>query len=166
MSDQINIDTTNNQLNQLLGQPNIIHTQSQGGAVNPEDASLKDKRAYYELLVRAGFFLPKLSSKFINQKMLMLIRETKVFVPKQQQVVFRVCCTPPSKQVMVDKYVGYCTTNSLEHGINAKAQNFPDKEYLILAISTLSGGQDEIFGRNYYPINKQPRINTPATFTL
>jgi hypothetical protein len=83
MSDQIDIDTTNNQLNQLLGPQNMIHTQSQGGAVNPEDASLRDKRAYYELLVRAGFFLPKLSSKFINQKMLMLIRESKVFVPKQ-----------------------------------------------------------------------------------
>ena len=55
----------------------------QSASVNPEDASLKDKRAYYELLVRAGFFLPKLSSKFINQKMLMLIRESKVFVPKQ-----------------------------------------------------------------------------------
>jgi hypothetical protein len=67
---------------------------------------------------------------------------------------------------MIDKYLGYCTTNSLEHGINTKTQNYPDKEYLVLAISTLSAGQDEIFGRNYYPINKQPRINTPAPFTL
>ena len=63
----------------------MMHSQSQmqSASVNPEDASLKDKRAYYELLVRAGFFLPKLSSKFINQKMLMLIRESKVWVPKQ-----------------------------------------------------------------------------------
>jgi len=34
--------------------------------VNPEEAALRDKRSYYELLVRAGFFMPKLSSKFIN----------------------------------------------------------------------------------------------------
>jgi hypothetical protein len=58
-----------------MGQQNMINTQSQSAGVHPEDASLRDKRAYYELLVRAGFFLPKLSSKFINQKMLMLIRE-------------------------------------------------------------------------------------------
>jgi len=34
--------------------------------VNAEEAAIKDKKAYYELLVRAGWFLPKLSSKFIN----------------------------------------------------------------------------------------------------
>jgi hypothetical protein len=89
-----------------------------------------------------------------------------VFVPKQEQVIFRLCCTPPSKQIMIEKYVSYCSNNSLEHGINARTQNFPDKEYLILAISTLSGGKDEIFGRNYYPLNKQPRINTPSAITL
>lgn len=162
MTDQIDIDTSTNPLNSLLQSQVQAHTQ----AVNPEDAALRDKRAYYELLVRAGFFLPKLSSKFINQKMLMLIREAKVFVPKQAQVVFRVCCTPPSKQTLIDKYLAYCGANSLEHGINAKAQNYPDKEYLVLAISTLSNGNDDIFGRNYYPLAKQPRINTPAKFTI
>ena len=170
MSDQIVIDTTlnqpHNQLNSLL----VSQSQSPGPLmaqpVNPEDAALRDKRAFYELLVRAGFFLPKLSSKFINQRMLMLIRDAKVFVPKQAQVVFRVCATPPSKQVMIDKYVAYCASNSLEHGVNAKAQNFPDKEYLVLAIATLSGGNDEIFGRNYYPLTKQPRVNTPTPFTI
>jgi hypothetical protein len=166
MSESIDIDTSANPLQQLLGQPLSQHPSLAQSQVNPEDASLRDKRAYYELLVRAGFFLPKLSSKFVNQKMLMLIREAKVFVPKQAQVVFRVCCTPPSKQVMIDKYVAYCAQNSLEHGISAKAQNFPDKEYLVLAISTLSGGQDEIFARNFYPLAKQPRLNTPAPFTL
>ena len=170
MSDQIDIDTTHNQPNTQLN--NLLGSQSQGSAhlmtqpVNPEEAALRDKRAYYELLVRAGFFMPKLSSKFINQKMLMSIRDGKVFVPKQAQVVFRVCCTPPSKQVMIDKYVAYCTSNSLEHGINPKAQNYPDKEYLVLAIATLSSGNDEIFARNYYPLTKQPRINTPQPFTI
>ena len=164
MSDHIDIDTSANPLNSLL--QSQVQAQAHTQAVNPEDAALRDKRAYYELLVRAGFFLPKLSSKFINQKMLMLIREAKVFVPKQAQVVFRVCCTPPSKQTLIDKYLAYCGANSLEHGINAKAQNYPDKEYLVLAISTLSSGNDEIFGRNYYPLAKQPRINTPAKFTI
>jgi len=161
MNETLDIDTTQ-QLHGLLDPGPTQASQ----VVSPEDASLRDKRAYYELLVRAGFFLPKLSSKFVNQKMLMLVREGSVFVPKQAQVVFRVCCTPPQKQVMIDKYVRYCGQNSLEHGISAKAQNFPDKEYLVLAIATLSGGGDEIFERNYYPLAKQPRLNTPLPLSL
>jgi hypothetical protein len=39
-------------------------------------------------------------------------------------------------------------------------ENFPDKEYLILAISAFSGGADEIFNKNYIPrpedLRKQP----------
>ena len=49
--------------------------------VSLEDAAIKDKKAYYELLVRTGWYLPKLSSKFINQKMLLAIRDNKVFAP-------------------------------------------------------------------------------------
>lgn len=161
MNEPTEIDT----MQQLLG-PATQPTQASQPGVNPEDASLRDKRAFYELLVRAGFFLPKLSSKFVNQKMLMLVREGSVFVPKQAQVVFRMCCTPPQKQALIDKYVQYCGANGLEHGINAKAQNFPDKDYLVLAIATLSAGNDEIFGRNYYPLARQPRINTPLPLTL
>ena len=163
MNETTEIDT----MQALLGpQPSQALPSATQPTVNAEDASLRDKRAFYELLVRAGFFLPKLSSKFVNQKMLMLVRDGSVFVPKQAQVVFRVCCTPPQKQALIDKYTQYCAQNSLEHGISAKAQNFPDKEYLVLAIATLSGGGDEIFGRNYYPLAKQPRLNTPSTLQL
>jgi len=155
MQDQI--DTS--QLSQLLN-PNV------NPDVNPDDAAIKDKRAYYELLVRSGWFLPKFTSKFINQKTLIYVREEKIFVPKQTQVVFRLCCTPPTKQIMVDKYIKYCDDNNLTHGIDIKKMNFPDKEYLILAISTLTAGNDEIFGRNYYPIIKQPRLSSAMSFTL
>ena len=119
-----------------------------------EDAAIKDKRAYYELLVRAGWFLPKLSSKFINQRTLLLIREKKIFTPMQEQVVFRICCTPPKKETMVDKYIDYCNKHQLPHGITKEKPNYPDKEYLILSISTFSAGKDEIFERYYYPIIK------------
>ena len=60
MSDHIDIDTSANPLNSLL--QSQVQAQAHTQVVNPEDAALRDKRAYYELLVRAGFFLPKLSS--------------------------------------------------------------------------------------------------------
>ena len=30
------------------------------------EASLRNKEAFYELMLREGYFLPKLSSKFVN----------------------------------------------------------------------------------------------------
>ena len=39
----------------------------------------------------------------------------------------------------------------METGINFTTENFPDKDYLILAIATFSGGKDEIFDKNYIP---------------
>jgi len=43
------------------------------------EANLKNKQAFYELMLRDGYFLPKLNSKFINQKVLQLIRDKKIF---------------------------------------------------------------------------------------
>jgi len=44
-------------------------------------------------------------------------------------------------------------------------QNFPDKEYLILCISTLSQGNDEIFDKMYYPPLSQRRRDAPEPTT-
>ena len=45
-------------------------------------------------------------------------------------------------------------------GINLQSENFPDKDYLILGIATFSGGEDEIFNKNYVPkpeeLRRQP----------
>ena len=81
-------------------------------------------------------------------------------------MVFRICCTPPKKETMVDKYIDYCNKHQLPHGITKEKPNYPDKEYLILSISTFSAGKDEIFGRNYYPIIKQPRVNSTSDMLL
>ena len=77
----------------------------------------------------------------------------------QQQVVFRICTTPPKKETLVDRYIELCDANSLVHGIDHKKQNYPDKEYLILSISTMTNGADTIFDRNYYPLDKKLRVN-------
>jgi len=140
-------------------QPIQIDAGNNNQLVNPEEAAIRDKKAFYELLTRSGWYLPKLSSKFINQKVLQLIREKKIFAPMQQQVVFRICTTPPKKETLVDRYIELCDANSLVHGIDHKKQNYPDKEYLILSISTMTNGADAIFDRNYYPLDKKLRVN-------
>ena len=140
-------------------QPIQIDAGNNNQLVNPEEAAIRDKKAFYELLTRSGWYLPKLSSKFINQKVLQLIREKKIFAPMQQQVVFRICTTPPKKETLVDRYIELCVANSLVHGIDLKKQNYPDKEYLVLAISTMTNGADAIFDRNYYPLDKKLKSN-------
>ena len=59
--------------------------------------------------------------------------------------------TPPSKLVLIQKLEHYLKTFNLKSGIDLNRGNFPDKEWLILAIATLSGGKDEIFHPNYVP---------------
>jgi len=59
--------------------------------------------------------------------------------------------TPPKKLVLVNKLETYLKNFNLKSGIEVEKGNFPDKEWLILAISTLSQGKDEIFEPNYVP---------------
>ena len=59
--------------------------------------------------------------------------------------------TPPSKLVLINKVEQYIKNFDMKSGIDLEKGNFPDKEWLILAIATLSGGKDEIFNPNYVP---------------
>ena len=44
-----------------------------------DEANLKNKKALYELMIRDGWYLAKLKSKFMNQKVMHSIRNKKVF---------------------------------------------------------------------------------------
>ncbi len=59
--------------------------------------------------------------------------------------------TPPTKFVLIKKLESYLKKMNIKSGIDMEKQNFPDKDWLILAIATLSGGEDEIFDANYVP---------------
>ena len=59
--------------------------------------------------------------------------------------------TPPSKLVLINKLEQYLKNFDVKSGIDLEKGNFPDKEWLILAIATLSAGKDEIFNPNYVP---------------
>jgi len=109
--------------------------------VNMMDALVKDKKAYHELLVRSGFVLPDIDSKFVSSDNLISIQAKKLYGLKVNDVCYRQCVTPPSKQVLVDKLTVYLQVQGLPpSGINPIRKNYPDKAWLILAIASLSKG--------------------------
>ena len=136
-------------------------------AVNMMDALVKDKKAYHELLVRNGYVLPDLDSKFVSSDNLISIQAKKLYGLKVNDVIYRQCVTPPSKQVLVDKLTIYLQVQGLPpSGINPIRKNFPDKQWLILAIASLSKGEDEIFRKDYVPQPKDKRANAKMLFTV
>ena len=94
-----------------------------------------------------------------------LIIDKKVFALLQRQVVFRICVSPPSKEHLLIKLHQYLATQNLVSGIDNNKGNFPDKEWIILAISTLSQGNDEIFTKAYYPAASLRRKNLTDKWT-
>jgi hypothetical protein len=121
------------------------------GARASQEVVYKNVKAYWEQEMRSGTFLPDYSSKYINMPMLRNIKDGKVLKIKQEQVVFRVCMTPPSKQVLVQKMELLLVPHGISSGIDHSKHNYPDKFWLILVIATLTGGSDEIFHPNYVP---------------
>ena len=56
-----------------------INQQMVAAQVPLDEANLKNKKALYELMIRDGWYLAKLKSKFMNQKVMHSIRNKKVF---------------------------------------------------------------------------------------
>jgi hypothetical protein len=136
-------------------------------SVNVMDALVKDKKAYHELLVRSGFVLPDLESKFISCDNLIAIHNKKIYGLKVEDVVYRQCVTPPSKQVLVDKLNFYLKGQGLPpSGINPIRKNYPDKPWLILAIASLSKGSDDMFKKDYVPQPSEKRANAKMNFMV
>jgi hypothetical protein len=46
-------------------------------------------------------------------------------------------------------------------GINIDKEKFPDRQWLVLAVATLSKGVDEIFARDYVPPAEHLRKDVP-----
>jgi hypothetical protein len=59
--------------------------------------------------------------------------------------------------VLLKKLEGYLKTLNIKSGIDPDKS--PDKEWLVLALATVSGGKDEIFEPNYMP--NRSSIGTP-----
>ena len=61
------------------------------------EANIKNKEAFYELLVRNKYVLPAYDSKFITGQMLIDIRDGRVFSLKEPEIFFAQCFSPPTK---------------------------------------------------------------------
>jgi len=125
--------------------------RSNASAIKAGPTIYKNVKAYWEDTIRDGLFLPAFSSKFINEKTITAMKNGDIIRIRQDQVVFRICMTPPSKQVLINKFKTYVDRLNYKSGIDMDRGNYPDKAYLVLAIATLSGGKDEIFESNYVP---------------
>ena len=67
-------------------------------------------------------------------------------------MTYRECARAPTKLVLVQKLKAFLNKLNIRSGIDMSKRNFPDKRWLILAISSLSKGQDEIFNEDYMPV--------------
>jgi hypothetical protein len=56
---------------------------------------------------------------------------------------------------------GYLLPLGIASGIDMEKENFPDKEWLVLAVASLSGGKHAIFARDYVPAADQLKRNVP-----
>jgi len=69
-----------------------------------------------------------------------------------------VCTRPPSCKVLSEKLNDYLKRLSLPpSGIDMIKEKFPNRDWLVLAVATLSEGNDEIFDKGYVPTQEQLR---------
>jgi len=116
-----------------------------------DQMKLKNLEAGYEFVTRLGILLPALTSRFMTVDNLRKIADKKILCIMQNQVVFRRCYAPPRVAVLVQKIENYCRPLGIDTGFDKTKENYPDKEYLILCVATLSDGKDEIFDPAYSP---------------
>ena len=72
-------------------------------------------------------------------------------------MVYRECTRPPSCRVLAEKVINYCAQRGLNSGLDLEKEIWPDQDYLIKLVATLSQGQDEIFALDYVPAAHQMR---------
>ena len=138
-----------------------LQPQLQHPTVPVNEIKINSTAMLHELMTRAGFFLPSIKCRFCTLKTLLKIREGELWGLRQDQVTTRLCTRPPSIRVLVKKLHGYLAPHNLQSGISLEKENYPDKPWLIIAVSTTSGGKDEIFGREYVPSAAQMMRNPP-----
>ena len=123
------------------------------------EVKISGKAMLRELMIRHGRCLFKLNSKFCTLEKLIKIRDGVIWVPTQSEVVYRECTRPPSCRILAEKVVAYCAQKGLNSGIDVAKEVWPDQEYLVKLVATLSDGDDEIFELDYVPSAGQLKKN-------
>ena len=119
--------------------------------VRADEVKLASVKELRELMVRNGYYVPTLKSKYCTLKTLLQVKEGRIFGIKYADVLLREVPHPPNKKVLLDKVTDYIQKAGSDLGATEKKGNLPDKEWMINIIATLSKGQDEILQKNYMP---------------
>jgi len=85
----------------------------------------KNVKAYWEQEMRQGLYMPAFSSKFICEKTITSMKKLQTLAIRQDQVVFRVCMNPPTKQVLLQKLENYLKPLNIKSGF--EKDKHPDK---------------------------------------
>ncbi len=112
---------------------------------------IKNKKDFYEAMIRNGFYLPSYKSSLVTQTYMEKIMKGQLWCPMHGDIKRLPCPRPPSKEVLLDKFLNYMRAQGLtdqEHGVSLARS--PDKDWLIDVVSTLMP-DDEIFRKGYLP---------------
>ena len=75
--------------------------------VRAEDVKLASVKDLRDLMVRNGYYVPALKSKYCTLKTLLAVKRGVLFGLKYQDIMFREITHPPNKKVLLDKLTGY-----------------------------------------------------------
>jgi len=121
----------------------------------------------HEMMTRNLFVLPALKCRWTNLQKLLQVRDGKLWGMKQPQVVYRICTRPPSCRILCEKVDSYLSKLALPaSGIDVVREKYPNRDWLVLAVSTLSAGNDEIFHKEYVPAPNERRRNAPQVLQV
>ena len=121
--------------------------------IKADAVRISSVKELWELMVRNDHYMPELKSKYCTMKTLLHVKEGKLFGMKHSAMKFKKIAQEPSKKVLLDKLTHYVGLRGGNLGVSEKKNNVPDKEWMINVIYTLSNGADEIFKKDYIPVN-------------
>jgi hypothetical protein len=121
--------------------------------IKADAVRISSVKELWELMIRNDHYMPALKSKYCTMKTLLHVKEGKLFGMKHSAMKFKKIAQEPSKKVLLDKLIHYVGLRGGNLGVSEKKNNVPDKEWMINVIYTLSNGADEIFKKDYTPVN-------------
>ena len=127
-------------------------------SVNEFSKLVQNRRDLYEALLRSGCYLPKFKTTMITEECMRNVIAGKAFCPKYKDIKMLPCPRPPSKDVLLKKFLQILVTQNFRHtGVDEKHQ--ADKRWLMEFVSTFKPDGD-IFKKDYLPPAKATKLST------
>ena len=104
---------------------------------------VRSPKHFYELLLRNQYLMPDFKSTIITMPWMMDVRNGDIPIPKTDQVQYRNCATPPTKEILIKE-----CQKAVNHELGIKKWKQPDIPWLILFLSTCNPNH-RFFDRAY-----------------